>query len=410
MANLYIKNGPKEGNKFMATFDMAAESMFQASNQLENIAHKHFSIAIKSFEDSISSSKNNSLIISLLLVLFGSVISYFTIKQIVSTVNKLKDSISTIHDNHDLRDNIHIDSTDELGQVAFAFNGLQKSLNTTLKTAIHTAHDNATISTELSVTTTSILKSAEEGDILVKEAIANSDKIVASAESLFDIVHKQEEIIAEANDALIKSSKEISNMVIEINNSSEEENILAEQLHQLSSDAGQVNEILTVIADIADQTNLLALNAAIEAARAGEHGRGFAVVADEVRKLAERTQKSLIEIQTTINVIVQGVTDASEHMERNSKQVQAITKTSQDVDDSIQLTTEKLRTSVDIAQESLNASTQTSKLSKEISGELQTVTDITRQNTTNIGEISKASDTLNEMSQELYTQLSKYKI
>ncbi|TLD96615.1 hypothetical protein LS71_006045, partial [Helicobacter jaachi] len=70
--------------------------------------------------------------------------------------------------------------------------------------------------------------------------------------------------------------------------------------------------------------NLLALNAAIEAARAGEHGRGFAVVADEVRKLAERTQKSLGEIEANTNLLVQSINDMGESIREQTTGVTQI--------------------------------------------------------------------------------------
>lgn len=87
---------------------------------------------------------------------------------------------------------------------------------------------------------------------------------------------------------------------------------VSEQTTEATAQAQDIKNIVSVIQDIAQQTNLLALNAAIEADRAGEHGRGFVVVADEVRKLAEKTSKSLGEIEANINMLVQSVNEISE--------------------------------------------------------------------------------------------------
>ncbi|EPT6722256.1 methyl-accepting chemotaxis protein, partial [Campylobacter coli] len=94
----------------------------------------------------------------------------------------------------------------------------------------------------------------------------------------------------------------------------------------------EIKNVTGIIGDIADQINLLALNAAIEAARAGEHGRGFAVVADEVRKLAERTQKSLSEIEANTNLLVQSINDMAESIKEQTAGITQINESVAQID------------------------------------------------------------------------------
>jgi methyl-accepting chemotaxis protein len=167
---------------------------------------------------------------------------------------------------------------------------------------------------------------------------------------------------------------------------------------------------LSVIKEIADQTNLLALNAAIKAARAGEHGRGFAVVADEVRKLAERTQKSLGEIDATINIIVQGISAANEEMNRNVEKVNYIASIAGEVQNNIENVSYNMDNVVEKVENNVNAVVDILKKMQKFILEMNNILQLSEKNETYIEHNSKTIENIYRLADSLLKELSQFKM
>ena len=339
----------------------------------------------------------------------------------------------------DLRvDGCGVDTDDELGELARAFDTMAKNLRDLIHGVASTADQVAASSEQL---TTSSQQSAQATESVaqtivdvangMEQQLTSIDGVKGSVDEVDGQVYEtttRAQDVSERSSDTSEAAKHgqdlMESSVAKMEEIEQSVNETADVMDTLGKNSKEIGTMVETITGIAEQTNLLALNAAIEAARAGELGRGFSVVADEVRKLAEESQQAASEIEERIGTIQKDTQAAVEWMSGGRTRVQEGTDAIRKVGEEFQSIMDKIAqtnddmTAINDTMHGLADGTKKivsvigsiDEISRKTSEHTQTISAAAEEQNASATEIATASQSLAKLAQQLQEATKKFKV
>ncbi|SES40075.1 methyl-accepting chemotaxis protein [Salipaludibacillus aurantiacus] len=382
------------------------------------------------------------LIISLLLgagmIAASMIISLFITRKISKPVSAMTVHAEKVAKGDLSVEDIKTESKDELGQLAHHFNQMVADLREMIQQVDDQATQVASTSEELSA-------SSEETSVSVNQVTETIQMIASSSndqQSRMEALNETSQALSEEMNAVtseavstadisektsraakegVSSIEKALSQMTQINDHVSES---ADVVTKLQEDSRAIGEIVTIITSIADQTNLLALNASIEAARAGENGKGFAVVADEVRKLAEESGDAANQIKqkieqvqeqavTSVEVMTKGyqaVKEGSSAVNEASHSFALIEQSAEESSVKVHGIQEAIKRMDAALSENVETIAELAGLANNVSGNIQSVSATSEEQTAIMQEIASASDSLSKMAEHLQKSIQRFEM
>ena len=384
----------------------------------------------------------NTFIINIAILLLMITISIGVMLYMVKTISKPIREISIvakeIASGNLAVEAIGINTQDEIGELAIAFNTMLEGLRYLVQNVknnsevivlscaqmVKKTQQSATASEEVTKTITEIARGASEQaqdteaaatNVLVMGNLLeeNNDYINQVSHAALEIEMRKEEGFSILKD-LVKKTEDNNAAAQTVFNIIMDNNKSAENIEKAS----------IMIQSIASQTNLLALNAAIEAARAGEAGKGFAVVADEIRKLAEESSLFTKEIKNIMSELKNKSQNAVNTMIKVKEIVGAKGESVKQTEKKFDLIAKAVEKTNGIISDLTNSSNLLNENKDKILGLMENLSAVTEENAAGTQEVSASievqaasaeeiaisSEKLSQIGFELSVLVNKFKL
>jgi methyl-accepting chemotaxis protein len=313
----------------------------------------------------------------------GLLLVYFVSGAIAAPVRHAADMLGEIADgNGDLTRRMPVETDDEVGALAEAFNRFVASLNNTIGQVRASTETIASASREIAAGNLDLSARTEAQASNLEETAAAMEELTSTVKQNAENASQANQLVTAASGHAIKGGAVVDEVV--------------QTMGSITESSRRIVDIIGVIDGIAFQTNILALNAAVEAARAGEQGRGFAVVASEVRSLAQRSASAAKEIKALID-------DSVNKVSAGSALVDQAGATMKQIVDSVRMV-------ADLMSEIAAASNEQSQGIGQINGSITEMDDATQHNAALVEEAAAAARSLQDQAAQLARVVAVFKL
>ena len=325
----------------------------------------------------------------------AALVAYISKRRSQAMVRPLRQLVQGLRDS-DLSKQIPVETRDEIGEAAGAFNTYNSHMRDTVRTIGNFADRVASGSAELAATSQEMARAVHDIAKVSEELQHSGEQVSRAMEGLSGNVEAMRERTRQ-------TGTQSDEAVLDTTRGAEAGQGASLGMEQIRDATSQVVKAVQVIQDIARQTNLLSLNAAIEAAKAGTMGKGFAVVAEEVRKLAERSRSAATEIAQLNERTQEAVAGGVDGMKVSLANLETIRERIDNIAGSIReigsLSQAQAETSQDVTRR-MNQTTD--RLAQNASA--------TQELSATVLEITRTSDDLASVAEGLRQVVNEYKV